>query len=76
MLTAFLDVVGSANFINEITKERSVTSCYHGSKIFWITTIRSLSNDDGNGNGNGKKALGLMSKTTLLHVHHAFLYIS
>ena len=76
MLTAFLDVVGSANFINEITKERSVTSRYHGSKIFWITTIRSLSNDDGNGNGNGKKALGLMSKTTLLHVHHAFLYIS
>ena len=78
MLTAFLDVVGSANFINEITKERSVTSRYHGSKIFWITTIRSLSNDDGNGNGNGngKKAIGLMSKTTLLHVHHAFLYIS
>ena len=76
MLTAFLDVVGSANFINEITKERSVTSRYHGSKIFWITTIRSLSNDDGNGNGNGKKAIGLMSKITLLHVHHAFLYIS
>ena len=59
MLTAFLDVVGSANFINEITKERSVTSRYHGSKMFWITTIQSLSNDDGNGNENGKKATSL-----------------
>ena len=39
---------------------------------------RELSNDDGNKNGNknGKKAKGLISKTTTLHVHHAFLYIS
>ena len=33
--------------------------------------LMSLSNDDGDGNENGKK-----SKTTTLHVHHAFLYIS
>ena len=39
-------------------------------------TIGSLSNDDGDGNENGKKAIGLISKTTTLHVHHAFLYIS
>ena len=39
-------------------------------------TIGSLSNDDGDGNKNGKKAIGLISKTTTLHVHHAFLYIS
>ena len=32
--------------------------------------------DDGNGNGNATKAIGLISKTTILHVHHAFLYIS
>ena len=25
---------------------------------------------------NGKKAIGLVNKTTSLHVHHAFLYIS
>ena len=25
---------------------------------------------------NVKKTIGLMSKTTTLHVHHAFLYIS
>ena len=31
---------------------------------------------DGDGNENGKKAIGLISKTTTLHLHHAFLYIS
>jgi len=38
--------------------------------------IRSFSNDDGDGNENGKKTIGLISKTTTLHVHHTFLYIS
>ena len=33
---------------------------------------RRLSNDDADGNENGKKALGLISKRTTLHVHHAF----
>ena len=28
------------------------------------------------GNENVKKKIGLISKTTTLHVHHAFLYIS
>ena len=36
----------------------------------------TLRNYDGDGNGNVKKAIGLMSKTTILPVHHAFLYIS
>ena len=39
-------------------------------------SVGSFSNDDGNGNENVKKAIGLSSKTTSLHVHHAFLYIS
>ena len=38
--------------------------------------IGSFSNDDGDGNENVKKAIGLLSKTTTLHVHHAFLNIS
>ena len=38
--------------------------------------LGSLSNDDGDGNENSKKAIGLISKTTTLHVHHAFMYIS
>ena len=38
--------------------------------------IRSFSNDDEDGNENVKTAIGLSSKTTSLHVHHAFLCIS
>ena len=37
---------------------------------------RELSNDDGDGKEDVKKAIGLLHKTTTLHVHHAFLYIS
>ena len=33
-------------------------------------------NEEGDGIENGEKAIGLMGKTTTLHVHHAFLYIS
>ena len=36
----------------------------------------SLSDGDGDGNENGKKEIVLISKTTTLHAHHAFLYIS
>ena len=39
-------------------------------------TIGSFSNDDGDGNEDVKKAIGLLRKTTTLHVHHAFVYIS
>ena len=39
-------------------------------------SVESFSNDDGDGNENVKKAIGLLSKTTSLHVHHTFLYIS
>ena len=37
--------------------------------------IGSFSND-GDGDEDVKKAIGLLRKTTTLHVHHAFLYIS
>ena len=42
------------------------------------TTLGSLPNDDDEGNENAKKPIDLdmTSKTTTLHVHHAFLYIS
>ena len=39
-------------------------------------SVESFSNDDGGGNENVKKAIGLLNKTTSLHVHRAFLYIS
>ena len=41
-----------------------------------MTTIGTLRSDDGDGNGNAAKTISLISKTTILHVHHAFLYIS
>ena len=39
-------------------------------------TKDTLRNYDGDGKENVKKAIGLMSKTTTLHVHHTFLYTS
>ena len=38
--------------------------------------LGSFSNDDGDGNEDVKEAIGLLRKTTTLHVHHTFLYIS
>ena len=46
---------------------------------FWLqspSSLGTLRSDDGDGNGNATKATGLISKTTILHVHHAFLHIS
>ena len=43
-------------------------------------SLGSFSNVNGDGDGDGKedvkKAIGLSRKTTTLHVHHAFLFIS
>ena len=40
------------------------------------SSIIGTRNYDGDGKENVKKAIGLVSKTTTLLVHHAFLYIS
>ena len=44
----------------------------------WILpqATETLRSDDGDRNENVTKAIGLIAKTTTLHVHHAFLYIS
>ena len=49
---------------------------YWGHCRFFHWLIGSFSNEDGDGSENVKKAIGLISKTTTLHVQHAFLYIS
>ena len=41
-----------------------------------LPILGSFSNDEGDGKEDVKKAIGLLRKTTTLHVHHAFLYIS
>ena len=44
----------------------------------WILpqATETLRSDDGDRNENVTKAIGLITKTTTLHVHHAFLHIS
>ena len=39
-------------------------------------SVGSFSKNDSDGNENVKKAKGLLNKTTSLHIHHAFSYIS
>ena len=41
-----------------------------------LRLVETLRSDDGDGNENVKIAIGLITKTTIIHVHHAFLYIS
>ena len=50
---------------------KSIICRADAAKLIW-----TLRNYNGDGKENVKKAVGLMSKTTTLHVHHAFLYIS
>ena len=49
----------------------------NGDGVLELDILGTLRNYDGDGKENvKKKTIGLMSKTTTLHVHHAFLYIS
>ena len=58
-------------------RKLSALNFYHLSQfLFYFYLKGSFSNDDGDGNEDVKKAMGLLRKTTTLHVHHAFLYIS
>ena len=38
----------------------------------WPLIIGTLRCDDGDGNEDVKKAIGLITKTTIFHVHHTF----
>ena len=52
-------------------------TCFEKGRILRNGVVISLSNDDGEDTENSTKAIGFwISKTTTLHVHHAFLYIS
>ena len=41
-----------------------------------LVQLGTLRSNDADGNDNVKKTIGFICKTTTLHVHHAFLYIS
>ena len=49
------------------------TDTLNGPSVSILWTIRS---NDAGGNENVKKTIGLISKTTISHVHHTFLDIS
>ena len=57
------------------TAGNNFTSLYYGGCRL-EETPGSFSNDDGDSNENVRTAIGLLSKTTSLPVHHASLYIS
>ena len=50
-------------------------SCRRRSSVLKLPINKSVSDNDGDNNENvkkQKKEIGLLSKTTTLHVHHAF----
>ena len=59
----------------ETAESLSLTSFTPRRRLSLVTLLRTLRSDDGNETGL-KKASGLITKTTTLHVHHAFLCIS
>ena len=64
----------SGSGVNAVRKKTE-----HGELIPSTTValfLGSFSNDKDDGKVNGKKVIGFISKTTTLHVHHPFLYIS
>ena len=47
------------------------------SQVALLAIIRTLRSDDGDGDGDGNGNENVkITKTTILHVHHAFLYVS
>ena len=44
--------------------------------VVMMMIIGTLRSDNGDRKGNATKTIALISKTTILRVHHAFLYIS
>ena len=59
--------------VTTVTTVIAATTVKTVTTVTTVTTIGTLRSDDGDGNGNAIKAIGLISKTTILH---AFLYIS
>ena len=64
--------VGQEGLVNQIPVLNSVSVCF-SPRAALLGTLR---NYDGDGKENVTKAIGLIRKTTTLHVHHAFLYNS
>ena len=67
-----LPAAGNAVYLIDQNGRRDVSwksAIKYASSLAELGTLRSA---DGDGNENVKKAIGLMAKRTILHVHHAF----
>ena len=61
---------------NSLTRGKGGTLSHKPNLICATEDRRELKQRRSDGNANGKKARGLLSKTTTLHLHHTFLCIS
>ena len=59
-----------------LTRKTNAYSCLMTWGLTTITSIGSFSKNDSDSNENVKTAIGLLIKTTSLHVHYSFLQIS
>ena len=79
-MTDFLEAFEDLTHVEDDERERKVITFFHNLPGFHgnfiLETIGTLRSKDADGNENVKKTIGFISKTTTLHVHHAFLYIS
>ena len=72
MLTLYQSVSQNLSVTWWTTSEIGVVQLHSVAEIAAKSPLlRSFSNHDGDGNENAKKAMGLLSKTTILYVHHA-----
>ena len=56
--------------------EDEIFSILRSERVALSLLLGTLRFNDADSNENVKKTIGLTGKTTTLHVHHAFLYIS
>ena len=66
----------AGRYSNSLTRGKGGTISHKANLICAREDSRELKQRRSDGNANGKKAMGLLSKTTTLHLHHAFLFIS
>ena len=61
-------------YLNKDAENVASKSVPLAADVIEFAILGSLSNDDGDGNENDKKTIGLLRKTTTLHVRHALSF--
>ena len=76
LVTDFLKINFCAKFQGDSVFHFENIALSNFPSLLRLTLIGTLRNYDVDDNENVRKAIGLMSETTTLHVHHALLYTS